>query len=163
MVYQRGYANHQDRYSESFEYLYSANNFATIHPDCIQFIDHLFYPHQLDLIRSIKFKWYSPGKPVFPPPEGHLLAEGPHSRNYVWNSVWKSLADLKGLQELHVKLFVAAYLWEDMNAAEVIALIKPIVAVTRPTFFELGLPFANRDNALWEGLPCHIRRTENGL
>jgi hypothetical protein len=68
---------------------------------------------------------------------------------------------MRGLSELRVKLATHDEDWGSFEDSEkVILLLKPVMEVTSPSFFELSLPFpCNSDEALWEALPCRLRRT----
>ena len=67
---------------------------------------------------------------------------------------------MRGLSELRVKLVTYDEDWGTFDTEQGILLLKPVMEVTSPRFFELSLSFACKsDEALWEALPCHIRRT----
>ena len=49
--------------------------------------------------------------------------------------------------------------WGYMSKDDKKSLLRPLMEVTAPILFELSLPEANSsDDALWEALPCQIRR-----
>jgi hypothetical protein len=145
------------RYSEAIDLLYSTNQFVVTHADIIEFMPRLLLPQRINAIQSLYFDWRIRGSPPCP-----ITDSSPNEDNDLksrtWTTIWKNLAGMEGLRELYVDLYVDHTRWDIIRTADTSSLVKPIMAVTAPRYFELRLPFTCRlDKELWEGLPCQIK------
>jgi hypothetical protein len=154
--------NARSRYSEAIHHLYASNSFVTIDSTFVLYLPRLFLPQRIACIRSFRFKWDRIWGPASYDEEDPLKRR-PNYLRVSWNTIWKNLAEMRGLNELRVKLIVVDHrAWENIGKEKAIALFEPVMEVTSPSFFELVLPFACKsDEAPWNALPCHIRLTTN--
>lgn len=116
----------------------------------------MILPQKANAIRSLRFKWHLVSNPPLYPAESPSKY-GPYFKYTVWTAVWNSLAELKGLRHLTVKLCGHAPLWEALSTEEAESLVQPIKAVKVSKSFVLHLFFRNDASAeAWNALPCEI-------
>ena len=79
-------------------------------------------------------------------------------REVVWQRVWVALAAMEGLEWLRVELYLAnpfeGVIWTENEWC----LWPEVRRVTRPSHWELILPFAANAETREETLPCTITR-----
>jgi hypothetical protein len=91
-----------------------------------------------------------------------------------WVTIWHTIASMRGLQDLCVRLRVNRLFWGKLNMESAKTLLQPIREVTGPENFTLTLPFPAMDiekpypilssstsegwQDPWDELPCTIRR-----
>ena len=108
-------------------------------------------PVNISLIRKVNLKW-----------EHYdllwLKERKLGKREKLWIGVWKALATMEGLEWLRVELTITrpweGPLWTEKEWT----LLEGVKAVTRPSHFELILPFPAADSTREETLPCTITR-----
>lgn len=79
----------------------------------------------------------------------------------LWVEVWEALAAMKGLEWLRVELRITQSLWVSEWTRLECTFWELIKKVTRPTHFELILPFPAAASTREEILPCTIIRQVN--
>jgi hypothetical protein len=147
------------RYSEAIDLLYSSNQFVVTHADIIEFMPRLLLPQRINAIQSLYFDWRIRGSPPYHVTDSSSN-EGNDPKSRAWTTIWKNLADMEGLRELYVDLYVDHTQWDIIRTADTSSMVKPIMAVIAPRYFELRLPFTCQSGKeLWEGLPCQIKWT----
>jgi hypothetical protein len=145
------------RYSEAINLLYSSNQFVVANDDIVEFMPRILLPRRINALQSLYFDWRIRGSPPYPR-NNSSSNEGIDLKIRTWTTIWKNLADMEGLRKLYVDLYVDHTLWDTIRTADTSLLVKPIMAVTAPRYFELRLPFTCRlGKELWEELPCQIK------
>lgn len=75
--------------------------------------------------------------------------------------IWKSLSAMEGLEWLRIELKISAAPWEAAEWTKLEwTLWDDVKKVTRPSFFELILPFPAAASTQEEILPCTVIRRE---
>ncbi|KAF2262995.1 hypothetical protein CC78DRAFT_618085, partial [Lojkania enalia] len=127
-------------YTEAINILYTANAFSFLgKQDCgmaLAFLDHYLSPQRLDQLRVVNMHW---DRITYP-----LVRN--HTRNPVmrrnWDSSWKTLARMKGLQKLFVRVDMEIkpdsfyQQWDEWDRK----LFECVKLVVRPTVFVITLP-----------------------
>ncbi|EPE33633.1 hypothetical protein GLAREA_06646 [Glarea lozoyensis ATCC 20868] len=168
-------------YAEAIPYLYSANEFALVHSNVMEYLPRLLLPQRIDTIRSLAFHWLHPMDPL-----QTLQQESQQTDTRfvglpsTWNAIWGNISAMKGLRTLHVMLDVFAKHWMSLNEDVAARLMQPIRKVVNPADFILSLPFPSMVGSVpsairfrwaapddwqgrdpWETLPCTIRRVSS--
>lgn len=131
-------------YSEVVGLLYTQNSFDVLELDVLRFLPQLLLRENLDSIRSLEFTWLLKNPPMSFSAPSQLTERARRKTNYYreyWLAVWRNLSEMKGLEELTVKLHIFPPYYERwVPTRSFVAFELEIVRmVTRPKRFELWL------------------------
>ncbi|KAH3951442.1 hypothetical protein HBI56_083570 [Parastagonospora nodorum] len=130
-------------YSEAVSHLYRPHTFSLLH------ITHLLYlptrlPQQrMNSIRTLRLRWAIRAMPYLCRGPSRCVAYREDTLN--WERGWSIIASMKGLRDLYVVITDPSPqgIWERNWVELEEQLLRPVTDVTRPSKFELMLPFAS--------------------
>lgn len=129
-------------YSESVEFLYSANSFTlsteTIFIATIDRLSYFMLPQRLTQIRDLYFHWELDSVQYI------SLSYGTNADLSPWFNSWEALSKMTGLRRLHIVLsYRTEYAnneYRELWRVKGTELLKPIQSVTSPRDFVITLP-----------------------
>lgn len=128
-------------YSEAIETLYTRNTFDLADPKCIIQLSTLILPQRLNVIRSVrlhdyvgKWRW----RKRYPEYWGHPPIE------ISWERVCRTLADMRQLRRLSVRLGAGAWYTQGETYDNLLAALK---AVRQPREFVVEMPAYHESRA----------------
>lgn len=157
LVYLRPFADRHISYFECIHLLYGETLFDFSHGAySLVLLPYRLPATNLALISRVNLTWE-----VYHPLRLEKKKKDYKRQEVLWVGIWKSLAAMEGLKWLRVELKLAlgweASLWTDLEWT----LWEDVKKVTRPSHFELILPFPAASSTRQETLPCTIRRVED--
>jgi len=115
-----------------------------LEPDVLHFLPQLLLRENLDSIRSLEFTWLLKNPPMSFSASSQVTERAKRKTNYYreyWLAVWKNLSEMRGLEELTVKLHIFPPYYERwVPTRSFVAFELSVVrTVTRPKRFQLWL------------------------
>lgn len=149
------------RYSETINLLYSSATFITSSVEVVVNLPRILLPQRLDMNKSFRFDWPLRTPPFAPPYHisayPTIIARVERLQDE-WCNVWETLASMKGLKTLHVKLCETSNAnWQTMDEKITVYLLGPVKSVMTPKDFVLQVGFeCDVTQYPWNTLPCHV-------
>ncbi|KAF1849454.1 uncharacterized protein K460DRAFT_365334 [Cucurbitaria berberidis CBS 394.84] len=127
-------------YSEAVPHLYRPHIFSILHLTHLLYLPSRVPSQRLDSIRTLRLRWHIRALPYLR--RGGRLAYREDTAN--WERGWAIIAGMQGLRDLYVVLVDSSPqdLWERNWLELEEQLLTPVKKVTKPTWFELMLPYA---------------------
>lgn len=152
LICSRPSTNHLISYFECIYAVYRETFFDFSHaPRCLTVMAERLPATHVAHISQINLTWELPW-PLF------LKAKNTGKREILWVDIWDALAAMKGLQWLRVELRLSRPLQAPEWTEREWTLWEGIKKVTRPSHFELILPFPAAASTREETLPCTVIR-----
>jgi hypothetical protein len=131
------------RYSEAVSHLYRPHTFSLLHLTHLLHLPTRIPSQRLNTIRTLRLRWAIRALPYLRRGPTNSIAYREDTAN--WERAWAIIASMQGLRDLFVVLVDPSPhdMWE-RNWLELEGqLLQSVKGVTRPTFFELMLPYAS--------------------
>ncbi|KAL2076238.1 hypothetical protein VTL71DRAFT_1181 [Oculimacula yallundae] len=139
-------------YTEAIDITYSSNTFHIGGNFIFEFLPLAILPQRLNTIRTLRLTCIFLGGP--PPCDMHIWEKCSKEdlrilkkRQEKWLNIWRTLSQMTGLRQLHVRLEIG-WEWEKLSHHSAVELLGPVKQVTKPDLFVLTLPFP----AMYEGM-----------
>jgi hypothetical protein len=115
-----------------------ANNTFIGNPDVIQSISRFILPQRMNTVRSFGFELYLGNAQQRTKWNNSMRRRRLDRHEYKkWINIWRTLAKMESLQELHVSWLISRTIWNQLSMPIIRELLEPLLKIMTLKYFEL--------------------------